>query len=166
MPDEYLLKIISRADGHPSPFDQQWVVEYNPTRPGAAPNGDAMSFHLECTAEQPRARRFATQPDAAAYWRQQSNSPGSYNMPLTGFTVIIEPADEESIISLPDADTCERIYMQALRQRDWQGVESALRVLAVVDPHRAERLIEVSRLGIALREAGVDISGLRDEEGS
>lgn len=48
------------------------------------------------------------------------------------------------------ADELERILAVAVRERDMQGVEHALRLLAVTDPHRAEAAMDTMRLGLHL----------------
>ena len=50
-----------------------------------------------------------------------------------------------------DPDICERIIHTALAHGDIKGVEAALRVMVSQDPHRAERLMETMRFGLALR---------------
>jgi hypothetical protein len=49
-----------------------------------------------------------------------------------------------------DADTCERIFHAALGTGDVRGVEAALTVLAVQDPHRAQYLMDLTRVALHL----------------
>jgi hypothetical protein len=57
-------------------------------------------------------------------------------------------------VALPDADTCERIIVAALADGDIAGVGAALRLMSVQDPHRAEHLRNVMRLGVAIADGG------------
>jgi hypothetical protein len=52
---------------------------------------------------------------------------------------------------LRDPDTLERIFHAAVRDSDVEGVGAALRLLAVVDPRRAERLHGALRYALAER---------------
>lgn len=47
---------------------------------------------------------------------------------------------------------CERIFHAALAAGDARGVEAALTVLAVRDPHRAQLLYDTTRFGLAIRQ--------------
>lgn len=51
---------------------------------------------------------------------------------------------------LDDPATLELILHAALRDRDWVGVDAALRRLAVVDPRRCRELIDLVRLALAV----------------
>lgn len=52
----YVMKIMNDATGRPTPFDGQYVVEYDPTRNGSY-QGRPMSMHLVCTPDITQARR-------------------------------------------------------------------------------------------------------------
>lgn len=53
---------------------------------------------------------------------------------------------------LPTADQLEEVIHVALSRGDMEGVSAALHVLAVVDVRRCERVIEVMRLALEVRE--------------
>ncbi len=50
------------------------------------------------------------------------------------------------------ADQLVTVVQTELKDRNMEGVEAALRLLAVKDPHRAEEVLTVIQLGIAARE--------------
>lgn len=52
-----------------------------------------------------------------------------------------------------DADTCEQIFHAALAAGDIKGVEAALTVMAPQDPHRAQGLLDMLHVGLALTES-------------
>ncbi len=52
------------------------------------------------------------------------------------------------------ADDCEQIFHKALEAHDMKGVEVALRLLAVKDPHRAQRLVDLTQMALIIAEAG------------
>jgi len=89
------LEILGLVDGSPSPFDGQFLVEFDPDRPGVAPDGRPIIFHLVTTADSQEARIFADANEAHEFWRQVSKKnpirpDGEPNRPLTIFTVAIE----------------------------------------------------------------------------
>ena len=49
-------------------------------------------------------------------------------------------------------DVCERVFHAALDTGDMKGVEITLRLLAVRDPERAQRLIDSCHIALALTE--------------
>ena len=51
---------------------------------------------------------------------------------------------------LRDPGTLEMIVHLAIKDRDWQAVDAALRRLAVVDPHRCQTLVDICRLALHL----------------
>jgi hypothetical protein len=53
-----------------------------------------------------------------------------------------------------DADTLIKVIGEALRRADFKGVEAAIRVLATVDPQRAQDVLDTIQAGLAIREAG------------
>lgn len=52
--------------------------------------------------------------------------------------------------NLPTSDQCEEIFHATLRAGDPKGVESALTLLAVQDPHRAQELLDLTRAALAV----------------
>lgn len=53
-----------------------------------------------------------------------------------------------SATTLPSAEQCEEIFHAALSAGDGRGVEAALRLLAVQDPHRAQALLDLTRFAL------------------
>jgi hypothetical protein len=96
----HAILIQSRVDGHPTEFDGQWVVKYDPS--WRWPDGTYDGGLLETTADPERALRFANATDAWEYWRKRYGirEDGEWNRPLTAFHVVIE--------SVPDAESAPR----------------------------------------------------------
>lgn len=86
------LFIVGLLNEEPTPFDNQWVVEYDPTRRGVDPEGRPMIAHLVTTSDAREAREFATVTEAEAYWKQThgARKDGRPNRPLTAFIVEIQ----------------------------------------------------------------------------
>ena len=63
------------------------------------------------------------------------------------------------------ADDVERLFHAALSDGDPRGVEAALRLMAVKDPHRARQLLDATRTALAIVGAGPAnvAAGLRAE---
>lgn len=57
------------------------------------------------------------------------------------------------LLAVLTADDCERIFHAALSKGDVQGVEAALRVMAVKDPHRAQRLMDLTRMALIIADS-------------
>jgi hypothetical protein len=90
------LRVVGLISGRPSPFDGQWLVEYDPSRAGLDPTGHPMTAHVVCSTDPALARRFATTREAHTYWRAASGrvrSDGQPDRPLTAFSVITEPLE-------------------------------------------------------------------------
>jgi hypothetical protein len=51
------------------------------------------------------------------------------------------------------ADTLEEIFHAALGKGDAKGVEAALTLMAIKDPHRAQRLLDGLREAVEVRQA-------------
>ncbi len=88
------MQIVGLVARPPTPFDGQYVLEYDPERNGVAPDGRLMSAHIVTTKDVGRARRWATGGEALAFWRQvcqrePTRIDGKPNRPLTAFTVEI-----------------------------------------------------------------------------
>lgn len=106
----YTLKILGMASGIPSPFDDQYIVEYDPTRQGRILGSDwvfyPLTTHLICDPDISKARRFGDAGEAHAYWVQESGHPYPADKPLVAFTVAIEetPADVPDPADRPEPD--------------------------------------------------------------
>lgn len=53
----------------------------------------------------------------------------------------------------------EAVIHAALKDRDFQGVEAALRLLALEDPHRAREILDTLNLAVSLRDGAVEPAG-------
>lgn len=60
--------------------------------------------------------------------------------------------------ALWDAEALERVMRAALREGDVQAVVAALRLMAPLDPGRAQELLDTLQLGLALAGRGVTSS--------
>jgi hypothetical protein len=81
----------------PTPFDGQWLTEYDPSRAGVDPDGKPMIAHLRTSADKSQALRFNGWVEAHALWSQESGHirpDGQKDRPLTAFAISIEPADD------------------------------------------------------------------------
>ncbi len=90
------LRIIGMVSGRPCAFDGQWIVEYDPTRPGRDPDGHPMTAHIVCSPDPAQARRFATTDEAQAFWQTTSGRTrpdGQPDRPLTAFSVVTQPVE-------------------------------------------------------------------------
>lgn len=91
-----VIRVIGLVVGHPTAFDGQWLVEYDPTRTGVSPDGIPMTARIVTTADRSAARRFVDAADAFAEWTRTSGHirpDGQPDRPLTAFTVEMESDD-------------------------------------------------------------------------
>jgi hypothetical protein len=51
-----------------------------------------------------------------------------------------------------DADTLVKVIGEALKNKDFQGVEAGIRVLATVDPGKAQDVYDTIQAGLMIRE--------------
>lgn len=86
------LYIVGLLNEEPTPFDRQWVVEYDPTRPGVDPEGRPMIAHLVTSPDPNEAQEFASVHEAETCWKQTYGvrKDGRPNRPLTAFVVEIQ----------------------------------------------------------------------------
>ncbi len=98
------LLIIGLVNGEPSPFDGQWLVEYDPSRPGIDPEGKPLIAHVLTTPDPQQAREFPTIRDAEECWKQifGTRKDGRPNRPLTAFIVKIQESDV--VLRRPDSE--------------------------------------------------------------
>ena len=87
-----VIQIASLIDGTRTPFDGQYVVEYDPDRAPASP----CCAHLVTTPDIESATRY-TKLEALELWRKVDpehplRRDGKPNRPLTAFSVAIIPA--------------------------------------------------------------------------
>jgi hypothetical protein len=92
-----IVRILSLADGSPTSFDNQWLVDYDLSRPGITPDGDLLTAHVETTRDRTQARRFADFRTAIAVLSQPSGrtrADGEPDRPMTAFNLSVERASE------------------------------------------------------------------------
>lgn len=85
-----VIKIIQLSDGTSTPFDGQYVLEYDPTRGGFDPDGRPMQCHLVTTPDRGAALDLPG-IEVIELWRKAhgTRADGKPNRPLTAFTVEI-----------------------------------------------------------------------------
>lgn len=94
-----VMKIVGLINGGTTPFDGEYLLEYDPGVDGEEPGtGMPMYCHLRTVRDQRQAKRF---DDTGAFEEWQRTDPrqpvrddGQQNRPLTAFTVEIEWVDE------------------------------------------------------------------------
>lgn len=97
---KYLLYLAGMASGVPTPFDDSYLVEYDPTRPGVDANGEETICHLVTTKDPKKALAL----EFVDLWRLWRTGYGKRphdkmpNRPLTAFSV-----------SFVDAESLERV---------------------------------------------------------
>jgi hypothetical protein len=94
----YVIRIDGLAGGR-SPFDGEYLLEYDPERDGRDPQGAPMIAHIVTTAKLEEALRFDSGTDATECWRQvckrnPTRPDGQPNRPLSAFTVTIAPEEK------------------------------------------------------------------------
>ncbi len=99
-----VMQIVSTASGGPTPFDGQYVVEYDPTRPGVSP----ATVHLVCNPDIEKARRFPDVAAVHAYWCQTSGRPYPADRPLTAYTVHIHRVPDDRAAPDTASPPCTR----------------------------------------------------------
>lgn len=92
------IKIVGLADGSETPFDGQYVMEYDPARDGQDPDGNPMLAHLRTTPVASEALGFDGLRELrkllyAVDQRRPVRPDGKPNRPLTAFTVEIVRVD-------------------------------------------------------------------------
>jgi hypothetical protein len=93
--NEVVIQIVGLVHGGSSPFDGQWLVEYDPARSGRTPDGKPMTAHIVCTSDPAQATRYPSPYQAHRLWIATSGllrSDGLPDRPLTAFNIAIEPA--------------------------------------------------------------------------
>lgn len=87
------IKIVGLSGGQPTPFDGQFVVEYDPEHDGCDPDGLPMVCVLRTTPDREQALDLPVH-EATELWKRQCvrdpvRPDGRPNRPLTAFTVEI-----------------------------------------------------------------------------
>jgi hypothetical protein len=83
------LRIVGLVNGGSTPFDNQWLVSYDPDY--HLPDGSYDGSDLRTSPDEADARQFADVRVAVDYWRQSHGTriDGKPNRPLTAFNVEI-----------------------------------------------------------------------------
>jgi hypothetical protein len=87
-----IVKILGLVDGSKTSFDNQYLVEYDPTKQGFSPEGYPMQCLLVTTPNENEATPFEDFPTAVAACRQADGvrPDGLPNRPITAFSLEFE----------------------------------------------------------------------------
>jgi hypothetical protein len=90
--DDHVMKLVGLIQGYPTPFDEKYLVSYDPDRRGVDPDGNEMLALIKVTDDLDQAMGFVDAAQAMALWKQSSTRwptrpDGQPNRPLTAFTV-------------------------------------------------------------------------------
>ena len=94
-----VIRIVGLINGERTPYDDQFVVAYDPERGGGLISGRQLQFYLVTTPDVEHARVFDSMIEAGECWKQISRRQpvrpwdGKPNRPLTAFTVEIASPD-------------------------------------------------------------------------
>ena len=99
-----IIKLVGLVVGTPTPFDGQYLTEYDPEKDGVSPDGLPMQAVIKTSPDPRRALQYTDFPHALETWkrvcqRHPVRDDGRPNRPLTAFTVSFEP-----YTGGPDAD--------------------------------------------------------------
>lgn len=86
------MRIVGLVNGAATPFDGEFLVEYDPERDGWSPEGEKMTAHIVTTSDIAKARHFPGAMEMWECWRQVCQREprrldGKPNRPLTAFSV-------------------------------------------------------------------------------
>lgn len=90
-----VMKIVGLTNGTPTPFDGQYLKEYDPSIDGVDPSGKPMNAYVFTTPDPADAMQFEDATELHAVWarvdpRRPMRADGKPNRPLTSFTVQTE----------------------------------------------------------------------------
>jgi len=90
-----VMRIEFLVTEEPTPFDGQYLVEYDPAREGTDPCGEPLLCHLVTTHDVTQARKFPTVTEAVDFWNRSHGlrPDGQPNRPLTAFHVSVMDED-------------------------------------------------------------------------
>lgn len=86
----WLIRIVGLVQGSSSPFDGQYLKEYDPTRSGVDADGGYMLVHVAATDDPDEALRFADAVAARREWMRWDGNmrpDGKPSRPLTAFSI-------------------------------------------------------------------------------
>lgn len=91
-----LMKLVGLAGGGTTPFDGQYLREYDPGRDGVGPNGEALLAHIVTTSDPAKGMAFADAAHVHEVYtlvdeRRPVRPDGKPNRPLTAFTIDVGP---------------------------------------------------------------------------
>ena len=91
-----VMRLLGMESGGSTPFDGQYLVDYDPDTPSVDPLGNPMDCHLATTSDITKAKRFVDLADVHREWcRTVADMPhridGRPNRPLTAFSITTEP---------------------------------------------------------------------------
>ncbi len=92
----FVVRVLRLASGEPTPIDGQWLVEYDPFRPGLVGRRVTLA-HLVCAPDAVDARRFGSQ---AALFEYVQRSPGKrpdgfWQRPIMAYHLASYPIDDD-----------------------------------------------------------------------
>ena len=91
MNHRYAMQIVGLVSGGVTPFDGEFVKEYDPNRDGVDPNGDPMLAHIVTTPDISEAIHMTFVEFHELWTKVDERTPirpdGKPNRPLTAFTV-------------------------------------------------------------------------------
>lgn len=86
-----VVRLLGLACGDPSPVDGQWLVEYDPDRPGVSATGEPTYCHVQTAPRICDAKRFADAQEMYEYvTRVKQSQPfvnNRPNRPLLAYTL-------------------------------------------------------------------------------
>lgn len=97
------MQIQGLSNGAPSPFDGEYLVEYDPERDGMTADGQPLIAHIVCSRDLAEAQRFEDLKALHAEWMRVCErdphggrlTPGSgLNRPLTAFNIEVTKVDD------------------------------------------------------------------------
>ena len=92
-----VIQLLGLCNGVPTGFDGQWLVEYDPGKPGTDPlTGTPMVAHIATTPDRAQATKFtsdkALETIRAVDPRRPTRFDGRPNRPITAFNILMERA--------------------------------------------------------------------------
>jgi hypothetical protein len=99
-PPLIVLQIVGLNTGEPTPFDGQYLKEYDCSRDGRSPDGRRLLAHIVTTPNIEDAMHLKDMAEFHAVWaaidpRNPVRSDGKPNRPLTAFSVMAVPYRKE-----------------------------------------------------------------------
>jgi hypothetical protein len=90
-----VMRIVGLVTGEATPFDDQFLKEYDPSRKGKSPDGKPMVAHMVTTPNIDEAMTFADIVEGHKVWTKVDperpvRNDGLPNRPLTAFSVVFE----------------------------------------------------------------------------